>query len=127
MHCICNTLKTELFFGYLLFLSVASQARIETPERKCCGQHPDSCISMLPHMDLYILSEGVLRFARRIWNDIRGRCSRSRREQPSGALGHGRRVFIPSCCVWRIQQCNHQCIVNIKSLFISNNYLIVFF
>ena len=52
MHCIYNTLKTELFFGYLLFLSVASQARIETPERKCCGQLPDSCISMLPHMDL---------------------------------------------------------------------------
>uniref|UniRef100_A0A673LFX2 P2X purinoreceptor 7 intracellular domain-containing protein n=1 Tax=Sinocyclocheilus rhinocerous TaxID=307959 RepID=A0A673LFX2_9TELE len=31
-------------------------------ERKCCG---------LPHMEAYILQEGVLHLARRIWTDIR--------------------------------------------------------
>ena len=177
MHCIYNTLKTELFFSYLLYLSVASQARIETLtleqslqllrlslrrdpsqmfdlldqtfgtpppgppvpgqptwcvcsncqemptdlERKCCGQHPDSCISMLPHMDLFILPEGVLRLARRIWNDIRAEADAPEAGESNrpfryaayrqyvvwqyGALGHGRRVVIPSCCVWRIRQC----------------------
>uniref|UniRef100_A0A672NKW5 P2X purinoreceptor 7 intracellular domain-containing protein n=1 Tax=Sinocyclocheilus grahami TaxID=75366 RepID=A0A672NKW5_SINGR len=64
-------------------------------ERKCFGQLPDFCISILPHMDLYILEEGVLRLARRIWNDIRA----------YGALGHGHRVVIPSCCVWKIRDC----------------------
>ena len=40
-------------------------------ERKCCGQTPENCTSLLPHMDLFILQEGVLRLARRIWNDVR--------------------------------------------------------
>uniref|UniRef100_A0A671M451 P2X purinoreceptor 7 intracellular domain-containing protein n=1 Tax=Sinocyclocheilus anshuiensis TaxID=1608454 RepID=A0A671M451_9TELE len=87
-------------------------------ERKCCGQLPDFCISILPHMDLYILEEGVLRLARRIWNDIRavqdlpdlGENHRQFRHTAYrqfvvwqyGALGHGHRVVIPSCCVWKI-------------------------
>ncbi|XP_055039100.1 uncharacterized protein [Misgurnus anguillicaudatus] len=88
-------------------------------ERKCCGQLPEFCISMLPHMELYILEEGVLRLARRIWNDIRavqdlpdlGENHRQFRHAAYrqfvvwqyGALGHGNRVVIPSCCVWKIR------------------------
>ena len=72
-------------------------------------------------MDLFILLEGVLRLARRIWNDIRAEADAPEAEESNhqfcyaayrqyvvwhyGALGHGQRVVIPSCCVWRIQQC----------------------
>lgn len=88
-------------------------------EQKCCGQHPDYCISILPHMEAYILEEGVLRLARRIWNDIRaltdnpepGQSNRQFRHAAYrqfvvwqyGALGQGHRVVIPSCCVWKIR------------------------
>ncbi|CAL8378880.1 unnamed protein product [Boreogadus saida] len=40
-------------------------------ERKRRGQLLDSCVSMLPHMNAHIMQGGVLRLARRIWNDIR--------------------------------------------------------
>uniref|UniRef100_A0A1A8L5P1 Purinergic receptor P2X, ligand-gated ion channel, 7 n=1 Tax=Nothobranchius pienaari TaxID=704102 RepID=A0A1A8L5P1_9TELE len=40
-------------------------------EQKCCQQQPQNCTSLLPHMDLYILNEGALRLARRIWIDLR--------------------------------------------------------
>lgn len=88
-------------------------------EQKCCGQHPDYCISILPHMEAYILEEGVLRLARRIWNDIRaltdnpepGQSNRQFRHAAYrqfvvwqyGALGQGHRVVIPSCWVWKIR------------------------
>ena len=70
-------------------------------------------------MDLFILEEGVLRLARRIWNDVRaeedaaepGEANKQFRYAAyrqyvvwqHGALGEGRRVVIPSCCVWRIR------------------------
>lgn len=89
-------------------------------ERKCCGEPADSCISMMPHMDQFILMEGVLTFARRLWNDIRaerdvagpGESNKQFRHAAyrqyvlwqHGVLGQGRRVVIPSCCVWRIRQ-----------------------
>lgn len=90
-------------------------------ERKCCGQQHDSCISMLPHMEVYILQEGVLRLARRIWNDVRAVedlpdpgesnkkfCYAAYRQYvvwQYGALGAGHRVVISSCCVWKIRNC----------------------
>nr|XP_055049182.1 P2X purinoceptor 7-like [Misgurnus anguillicaudatus] len=88
-------------------------------ERKCCGQQQEYCISNLPHMEVYILQEGVLRLARRIWNDIRavtdtaepGESNRQFRYAAYrqfvvwqyGSLGEGQRVVIPSCCVWKIR------------------------
>ena len=90
-------------------------------ENKCCGQDPVYCISMLPEMDAYILQGGVLRLARRIWNDIRavddpvevGESNKQFRYAAYrqyvawqfGALGRGNRVVIPSCCVWKIRDC----------------------
>ena len=66
-------------------------------ERKCCGQLLDSCVSMLPHMDAYIMQGGVLRLARRIWNDVRavadrpdpGEDNKQFRSAPSGSLLFG--------------------------------------
>ena len=88
-------------------------------ERKCCGQLLDSCVSMLPHMDAYIMQGGVLRLARRIWNDVRAVGDRPASGEDNkqfrfaayrqfvvwqyGALARGHRVVIPSCCVWRIR------------------------
>lgn len=88
-------------------------------ERLCCGQPPDHCISKLPHMDFYILDEGVLRLARAAWNDIfavddvqePGEEQRSYRHAAyrnfvlwqHGRLGEGNRVVIASCVVWRIR------------------------
>lgn len=87
--------------------------------KKCCGQQPNSCISMLPHFDVYILQEEVLQLARRIWNDVRavedlpnpGESNKQFRHAAYrqyvvwqyGALGAGHRVVIPSCCVWKIR------------------------
>lgn len=66
-------------------------------------------------MDLVVLQEGVLRLARRIWNNVRaeedaaelGEANKQFRYAAyrqyvvwqHGALGEGRRVVIPSCCV----------------------------
>ncbi|KAK1892904.1 P2X purinoceptor 7 [Dissostichus eleginoides] len=88
-------------------------------ERKCCGQPHDSCVSSLPHMEVYILQEGVLRLARRIWNDIRAVADLQDTVESNkqfryaayrqfvvwqyGALGQGHRVVIPSCFVWKIR------------------------
>lgn len=88
-------------------------------ERKCCLQQPPFCISTLPHMEAYILQAGVLRLARRIWNDLRavvdlpdeGEDNRQFRHAAyrqfvawqCGTLGPGLRVVIPSCCVWAIR------------------------
>ncbi|XP_038136202.1 P2X purinoceptor 7-like [Cyprinodon tularosa] len=88
-------------------------------ERKCCGEPADSCIAMMQHMDEFILLEGILYFAGRIWAEVRaeadvvgpGESNRRFRHAAYrqfvvwqyGALGHGRRVVIPSCCVWRIR------------------------
>ncbi|XP_013856187.1 P2X purinoceptor 7 [Austrofundulus limnaeus] len=88
-------------------------------ERKCCTQQPHLCISTLPHMEAYILHAGVLRLARRIWNDLRavvdladdGEDNRQFRHAAyrqfvawqCGTLGPGHRVVIPSCCVWVIR------------------------
>ena len=88
-------------------------------ERKCCGQYHDSCVSMLPHIEAYILQEGVLRLARQIWNDIqtvadlldpgesniqfRYAAYRQFVVWQYGALGQGHRVVTPSCCVWKIR------------------------
>ncbi|XP_039525452.1 P2X purinoceptor 7-like [Pimephales promelas] len=88
-------------------------------ERKCCGFRPAECISSMPHMEIFILMEGHLRMARRLWNDIRavedaqspGESNRQFRHAAYrqwvvwqyGSLGSGRRVVIPSCCVWAIR------------------------
>lgn len=88
-------------------------------EQKCCQQVPQNCISRLPHMDLYILNEGTLRLARRIWNDLRaevdgrdiGETNRQFRYAAYrnfvmwqyGILGPGNRVVLPSCCVTRVR------------------------
>uniref|UniRef100_A0A8C5GJD6 P2X purinoreceptor 7 intracellular domain-containing protein n=1 Tax=Gouania willdenowi TaxID=441366 RepID=A0A8C5GJD6_GOUWI len=90
-------------------------------ECKCCGQQPEACISILPHMAAYILQEGHLRLASRIWNDVRGLDDLPNRGESSkqlhhaayrqyvmwqyGALGRGNRLVIPSCVVWRIRDC----------------------
>ncbi|KAK7933903.1 hypothetical protein WMY93_004799 [Mugilogobius chulae] len=88
-------------------------------EQKCCGETVN-CISMLPHMDLYIVQVGVLRLARRVWNDLRaemdaqelGESHRQFRYAAYrqfvvwryGVLGPGNRIVIPSCCVWKIRR-----------------------
>uniref|UniRef100_A0A8C5B0V5 P2X purinoreceptor 7 intracellular domain-containing protein n=1 Tax=Gadus morhua TaxID=8049 RepID=A0A8C5B0V5_GADMO len=88
-------------------------------ERKCCGQQPHSCIAMLPHIEAYILQEGHLRLAIRIWNDVRalgdlpdpGESNKQFRYAAYrefvvwqyGAMGAGNRVVLPSCCVWKIR------------------------
>ncbi|KAK0132282.1 P2X purinoceptor 7 [Merluccius polli] len=89
-------------------------------EKKCCGQPPQHCISLLPHVDLYVLHEGVLRMARRIWNDLRAREDAPHPGEDNkqfryaayrqfvvwqyGYLGRGNRIVIPSCCVWKINK-----------------------
>lgn len=88
-------------------------------ERLCCGQPPDQCLSRVPHMDYYILDEGVLRLARAAWTDIfavdeaqePGEEQRSYRHAAyrqfvlwqHGRFGEGNRRVIPSCCVWRVR------------------------
>uniref|UniRef100_A0A8C6SS73 P2X purinoreceptor 7 intracellular domain-containing protein n=1 Tax=Neogobius melanostomus TaxID=47308 RepID=A0A8C6SS73_9GOBI len=88
-------------------------------ENKCCRQEPQHCISQLPHMDAYIIEEGGLRLARRLWNDIRARedppdpgednkqyrfaAYRQYCAWQYGALGQLNRRVIPSCVVWRIR------------------------
>uniref|UniRef100_A0A1A8CCW0 Gypsy retrotransposon integrase-like protein 1 n=2 Tax=Nothobranchius kadleci TaxID=1051664 RepID=A0A1A8CCW0_NOTKA len=88
-------------------------------EQKCCQQQPQNCTSLLPHMDLYILNEGALRLARRIWNDLRAEADihepgESHRQfryaayrnfivWQYGLLGTDVRIVIPSCCVWKIR------------------------
>ena len=70
-------------------------------------------------VDVYILQEGFLRLARRIWNYVRavedlpnpGESNKQFRHvayrqyvvSQYGALGAGHRVVIPSCCVWKIK------------------------
>ncbi|KAK9951847.1 hypothetical protein ABG768_017722 [Culter alburnus] len=89
-------------------------------ERKCCGQHPNDCISTLPIFDLYITDEGVLRLSQRIWNNIRdaqdapdpGENNKQFQHAAYrqyvvwqyGVLGPGHRVVIPSCCVCKIRE-----------------------
>lgn len=88
-------------------------------EKKCCQQHPQFCISKMPHMEAFILEEGVLRLARRLWNDLRalfdesvpGDDNRQFRHAAYrqyvawqyGRLGFGNRVVIPSCVVWAVR------------------------
>lgn len=70
-------------------------------------------------MDLYIIQEGVLRLARRIWNDLRaeedsqelGESYKQFRHATYrqfvvwlyGLLGPCQRIVIPSCSVWKIR------------------------
>ncbi len=70
-------------------------------------------------MEAYILQEGVLRLARRIWNELlavadlpdpgednRQFCHAAYQQFVAwqyGVLGAGHRVVIPSCCVWTIR------------------------
>ena len=89
-------------------------------ENLCCGQDPEWCTSLLPHMDVYIIQDAVLHLAVGIWNDVR---VQQRAEHPDarnrqfrhaayrqfvmwqhGVLGAGNRVVVPSCCVWRIRR-----------------------
>ncbi|KAK7883963.1 hypothetical protein WMY93_027086 [Mugilogobius chulae] len=88
-------------------------------EKKCCNQSPESCFSITPHFEVYIIDRGVLRLARRLWNDFRavydepdlGEDYRQFRHAAyrqyvawkHGVLGAGRRVVIPSCVVWKIR------------------------
>ncbi|KAK6318608.1 hypothetical protein J4Q44_G00118990 [Coregonus suidteri] len=39
-------------------------------ERKCSGQGLAQCVSLAPHLFLYVLENGVLRIARRYRNDV---------------------------------------------------------
>lgn len=89
-------------------------------EKKCCGMTQSTCVSVLPHMSLYILDEHVLRLSRRLRNDIYAlrdtqEPGDDNREYRYGAyrnfvlwqcgpLGAGNRVVIPSCCVRRIRE-----------------------
>ncbi|XP_070407658.1 P2X purinoceptor 7-like [Nothobranchius furzeri] len=82
-------------------------------EKKCCQQPPQTCISTVPHMEEFILQNGVLRLARTFWNEFRavyddpdpGEDNRQFRHAAyrqfvawqHGKLGGGRRVVIPSC------------------------------
>lgn len=88
-------------------------------EKKCCQQAPENCISISPYVEVYIIEKGVLRLARRLWNEFRaiqdepdvGEDHRQFRHAAyrqyvawrHGSLGAGRRVVIPSCVVWRIR------------------------
>lgn len=88
-------------------------------EKKCCLHTPENCISTVPHFEAYIIQTGVLRLARRLWNEFRavydepdlGEDNRQFRHAAyrqyvawrHGSLGAGRRVVIPSCVVWRIR------------------------
>ena len=88
-------------------------------ENLCCGQRPEQCTSREPHMDVYILEEGVLTFAVGIWNDVRAQVAaanhndRNRQYRHAayrqfvwwqyGVLGAGNRVVVFSCCVIRIR------------------------
>ncbi|XP_041849327.1 uncharacterized protein LOC121645082 [Melanotaenia boesemani] len=89
-------------------------------ERKCCGQDPAHCVSLLPHFTQYCLDEGYLRIHRQYREDITGLGSikepgddnREYRHAASrhfilwqhGVLGRGSRRGIPSCCVSRIRE-----------------------
>lgn len=141
--CCCALLLRTQASGLTGVVHVPGQPRIHTPhpdlgqpswcvcqrcremptniERKCCSQFPDTCVSSLPHMELYILDEGVLRLSRRIWNDIsaiqdlpdpgegnkhfRYAACRQNVVLHYVALGNERRLVIPSCCVWKIWEC----------------------
>ena len=88
-------------------------------EKKCCMQQPASCVSLLPQFDMYVMQEGHLRIARRIWNDVRaavdvqdpGEDNRQFRFEAYrqfivwryGTLGAQNRIVIPSCAVWKIR------------------------
>ncbi|CAL9705809.1 unnamed protein product [Knipowitschia caucasica] len=88
-------------------------------EKKCCLHPPELCISTVAHVETYIIQRGVLRLARRLWNEFRamvdgsdpGEDNRQFRHAAyrqyvawqHGRLGAGRRVVIPSCMVWRIR------------------------
>uniref|UniRef100_A0A8D2ZW89 P2X purinoreceptor 7 intracellular domain-containing protein n=1 Tax=Scophthalmus maximus TaxID=52904 RepID=A0A8D2ZW89_SCOMX len=88
-------------------------------ERLGCRQTPETCVSNMAHMRLYILDERVLRLARAARNDIfvieddqeSGVEQRENRHSAycqfvlwqHGLLGVGNRVVIPRCCVWRIR------------------------
>ncbi|KAG5269915.1 hypothetical protein AALO_G00186560 [Alosa alosa] len=88
-------------------------------EKVCCRQPPEHCISEMAYMAYYVLDEGVLRLARRAWNDIfaindhqePGEEQRQYRHSAYrqfvlwqyGRLGIGNRVVIPSGCVWKIR------------------------
>uniref|UniRef100_A0A672K456 P2X purinoreceptor 7 intracellular domain-containing protein n=1 Tax=Sinocyclocheilus grahami TaxID=75366 RepID=A0A672K456_SINGR len=60
-------------------------------ERKCCGQLPDFCISILAVQDLPDLGENHRHFRHAAYRQFV--------VWQYGALGHGHRVVIPSCCV----------------------------
>nr|XP_055041339.1 P2X purinoceptor 7-like [Misgurnus anguillicaudatus] len=89
-------------------------------ERKCCGQDPVHCVSLLPHFTQYCLDEGYLRIHRQYREDLTafgnvrepGDDNREYRHAAyrhfifwqHGALGQGNRRVIPSCCVSRIRE-----------------------
>ena len=84
-------------------------------ERKCCGQDPVHCVSLLPHFTQYCLDEGYLRIHRQYRENLTalgnvrepGEDNREYRHAAyrhyifwqRGALGQGNRRVIPSCCV----------------------------
>ncbi|XP_035679340.1 glycine-rich protein DOT1-like isoform X2 [Branchiostoma floridae] len=88
-------------------------------EKLCCGGGPESCLSRLPDMDLYVLDQPVLRIARWARNDVlalqdgdepgadlRGFRHAAYRQWVLwhyGRLGQGNRVVVPSCVTFRIR------------------------
>ncbi|XP_052238337.1 P2X purinoceptor 7-like [Dreissena polymorpha] len=85
-------------------------------ERVCCNFSPENCTSRLPHMDQYVLEEGVLRIARTYRREVlvypedgdeakanKHAAYRQFVKWQHGRLGAGVRRVVPSCCVWRIR------------------------
>lgn len=92
---------------------------LSNKEKKCCGQDPAYCVSLLPHFSHYCLDEGYLRIYRQYQGDITavgqtwepGDDHREYRHAAycqfifwqRGSLGQEKWRVIPSCCVWRIR------------------------
>ncbi|XP_063049117.1 uncharacterized protein LOC134443131 [Engraulis encrasicolus] len=86
-------------------------------EQKCCSEV--NCVTLLPEMEAYVLDQGGLSLARVLWNDLRVLVEEEHDRENTrqfrhaayrqyiawtrGTLGAGRRVVIPSCCVWAIR------------------------
>uniref|UniRef100_A0A8C2FFT3 P2X purinoreceptor 7 intracellular domain-containing protein n=1 Tax=Cyprinus carpio TaxID=7962 RepID=A0A8C2FFT3_CYPCA len=69
-------------------------------ERKCCGQEPVNCVSLLLHFSQYCLEEGLIRIHRETGNDNREYRYGAYRHfiyWQHGSLGHYT-GFIPDIC-----------------------------
>ncbi|KAG5282707.1 hypothetical protein AALO_G00058980 [Alosa alosa] len=106
--------------GYLGVPVATADMPYGTGARKCCGQDPAHCVSLMPHFTQYCLDEGYLRIHRQYREDLTafgnvrepGDDNREYRHAAyrhfifwqHGSLGQGNRRVIPSCCVCRIRE-----------------------